>query len=138
MKTARLSALAVLAVLAALAAGCGGSDRHAYGPAKLTRPRSYAHDVEVRGVNLGKANKLYKEGEQLYMKGGVGVPERQRKRNLSAAIKKFSAARSAYRKALRRHPGHMKLQSRVRDCDMHIDGCRRMLNLNISGGMKMK
>ncbi len=116
-----------------LLAGCGGS-----GSGKRSGPKSYALDIQVKGFNLSKANLLYKKGEELYLQGGMEVPERQRKANLSAAIKNFSAAKKIYQKALLRHPKHMQLDSRVRDCGIHIDGCRRMINLNLMDGMKFK
>jgi hypothetical protein len=123
----RISVLLALVLGAGMvAAGCGGKTS---GP-----PRTTLDNLTVKGENLSKANSLYTQGNQLYMGGGVGVAEKQRKSNLAKAIKCYEGAQAIYRKALRRHPDDMSLQNRVREVDMHIDGCKRMMNLNISGG----
>jgi hypothetical protein len=114
-------------------AGCGGGEDREIAAKTHAAKTTYA-DLTVEGEDLSKANRYYSEGNQLYMKGGVGVPERERKRNLALAIKRYQAAQAVYRRALRRHPEHISLSNRVREVDMHIDGCRRMMNLNISEG----
>ncbi len=115
--------LAVLVGCSVLVAGCGE---------KKPPPRTTTLDnLGVKGENLTKANKLYSEANQLYMGGGIGVAEKRRQKNLKIAIKKYSVARGGYAKALKRHPGNMRLENRVREIDMSIDGCKRMLNMNI-------
>jgi hypothetical protein len=113
-----------LCVLALALVGCGGGE-------KKSPPRTTLDTIEVKGENLTKADRLYTEGNQLYFRGGVGVPEKQRQKNLELAIKKYRAARGIYAKALRRHPDHLRLQNRVREIDGSIEGCRRMINMNI-------
>jgi hypothetical protein len=122
----RLSyAMSLLVVLAVVAAGCGGEKK---APQRTTT----LDNLSVKGENLTKANRLYSEGNRLYMGGGVGVAEKQRKKNLKLAIKKYRAARGTYAKALKRHPDNLRLQNRVREVDMSIDGCKRMVNLNLT------
>jgi len=114
----------VLCVGALVVVGCGGGE-------KKSPPRTTLDNLEVKGENLSKANRLYSEGNQLYFRGGVGVPEKQRRKNLKLAVKKYSDARGIYAKALRRHPDDLRLQNRVREVDNSIAGCRRMINMNI-------
>jgi len=116
--------LALLVACSALIAGCGE---------KKPPPRTTSLDnLSVKGENLTKASRLYSEANRLYMGGGVGVPEKQRVKNLKLAIKKYRNARGVYAKALKRNPGHMRLENRVREIDMSIDGCTRMIDLNLS------
>jgi hypothetical protein len=127
MRTPELPALALASVLA-LGAGLGAAG--CSDPA----PRTSLDNLTVKGENLSAANRHYTEGNRLYMQGGVGVAEAQRKKNLARAIDHYQAAQAVYRKALRRHPDDISLRNRVMEVDMSIDGCRRMVNMNITGG----
>ena len=132
MRTAWTFFLASVAALAV--AGCGGDGRES--PARARGPAGSHSDLAVEGMDLSPANRYYREANRLYMKGGVGVPERERRRNLSLAVKRYRQARAIYAKALERHPKNMRLESRVREIDMSIDGCRRMMNLNLTKGLR--